>query len=134
MLISEVQFQKFIEGYLGKLSQLTSEFSQKNKRKVFPHVLIRPHKIVGIISNVHGLAIEFVEEPSQWSLGILRVDQRIENVVLPQKSTKNIAFAISGKNVSFGRMGIYTKEFFEKYVEKAEGTILKLVSPLEAFA
>jgi hypothetical protein len=133
MTVSEVQLEEFVTGYLHKFSRLTSELSKETAHKIFPHFLIAPYKIIGIISNAHGLAIEFIEKAEKSSLRTCKVDERIENVVLPQKSTDNIAFAVEGRKISIGQMGVYTKEFLEKYVEKAEGTILKLEPPLEAF-
>jgi hypothetical protein len=134
MRISEVQLRKFIEKYLHKLSQLTPEFSQENKLKIFPYFLIKPYETVGIISTTHGLAIEFFEEASTQSIRIFELGNRIENAVLPQKSTNKVAFRVgTSRNCAIGKMGIYTSEFLEKYVEKAEGTILKLQPPLDGF-
>lgn len=134
MPVSEIQFRGFVEAYLSELNRLTSELSSEAKQRIFPHFLIRPYKIIGTISNVHGLAIEFLEEAKKWSLGVCEADKRIENAVLPQESTENIAFAIKGRNISIGKMGIYTREFLEKYVQETGGTILQLQPPLEAFA
>jgi len=133
MLISEVQLRRFVEKYLSKLNQLSSEFSQENKLEIFPHFLIKPYEIIGIISRVHGLAIELVAEASKQSLKIFELDERIENAVLPQESIRNTAFNITGaaRNIAFSGMGIYTKEFFEEYVKESEGTNLILQRPLD---
>jgi hypothetical protein len=63
------------------------------------------------------------------------MNRRIEDTVLPQKSTENVAFVIGGRGCSIGSMSIFTKEFHEQYVETTgEGTIIVLQPPMEAFA
>lgn len=133
MRVSEAQFRSFIEKYLNEFRQLAPDVAEEDKLEIFPSFLVRPYEIIGIISRVHGAAIEFVEEAKERSLKIFEMDERIENVVLPQESTKNPAFVVKGRNFSIGSVGMYTKEFSEKYVRKAEGTVLVFQPPLKAF-
>ncbi len=133
MPVTKAELAGFIKRYLTRLNQLASEFTQDNKLKIFPRFLVRPYEIIGIVSSDHGVGIEFVAEAASESVRIFEMDGNIENTVLPQKSTKNAAFSVKGRSCSIGGMSIFTKEFHEKHVERADGTVLVLSPPLDAF-
>ncbi len=62
MKISETQLEVFLLEYLKKFNELASIFSEVWKQKIFPSFFIKPYEIIETISNVYGIAIEFVRE------------------------------------------------------------------------
>ena len=109
-IVTGSQLERFVETYLGVFSNAISSFSPEN-RKVFPQYLIHPYEIVGTISTVHGVAIEFIRKARKAKIKTRQMTRRIEDVVLPRTSGTLPMFRvgrnviISGLTLDVGKVG-----------------------------
>jgi hypothetical protein len=127
------QLKDYIETFLRYFTQLTNLVDREIKEKTFPKFLRFPYKINGIISSIHGISIEFVEESNDYSLSISMVNRPIEDAILPQKNPKIPCLEIADNRFIDIVNGIFvTKEFREKYVTEMTGGLI-CQSPIDGF-
>lgn len=115
--VNKAQLQSFIRKYLRAFGRLTSDFSEENKKLFFPEFLLSPQKIIGVISDTHGVSIEFIEEAKKYSLKIRETGKPIEDEVLPQRLSKWVLLSISGRGNSIATVSLMTWEF-QEFCEK----------------
>lgn len=134
MVVSKSQLKSFLQEYLREFNERASIFSEKWKKDVFPSFFIEPHKMSVVISNVHGVAIEFAEKSESYVYSFTDTEKRIECAVLPQTSVENVAFQIgSSRNAGVSDMAVFFEGFRKKYVLSVAGTALILQHHLNGF-
>lgn len=113
-IVTEEQLKTFIEKYLSKFGEFSIGFSENNKG-VFPKFLRFPYKIVGTISTLQGVSIEFIEQTSETTIEIKITSKRIETNVIPQPFGASVFFQIDGSNGIISNMSLFTQHFYERY-------------------
>lgn len=124
-IVTRLRLRSFIQTYLRTFWQLISNFSPEN-RGIFPQYLLSPYKIIGTISTVHGVAIEFVSKTKKQEIKVKQTSRRIEDVVLPRTTVPLPMFRILGKQCTIATL---TLDAGDKgcFVEVAEEGDVKFI-------
>jgi len=56
---------------------------------IFPHFMLKPFHIRGIISHKHGVAIEVIKPSNEITIEVIEVNKDVEEIVLPRLSSSN---------------------------------------------
>lgn len=89
-IVSEEQLKTYIEEYLAGFQELKSLFSDGNLEYFFPKFLYSPFRIRATISEISGVAIEFLEQSQGQQIEVERHHIRIQDVVLPRTSQEGM--------------------------------------------
>jgi hypothetical protein len=133
MSVRKDQFKGYIETFLRYFRELTKMIDSEIREETFPKFLLSPYKINCIISNTHGLSIEFLERSTDYHILITKVNSPIEEAVLPQKNPKKPCLEIANSRfIDMVDLVLVTQQFREEYVKEMTGGIV-CQTPLDGF-
>jgi len=133
MSVRKDRFKDFIETFLKAFAEYAKLVRKEIREETFPKFFLSPYKINCVISNTHGLSIEFLEKSTDYQIAISKVNNPIEEAVLPQKNSRKPCLEIANSRfIDLVNLVIVTKEFREKYIKEMTGGIV-CQKPLDGF-
>ncbi len=124
--VTKIQLKNFVEKYLQKINESISNFAPKN-RDIFPQFWLFPYRIIGTISTVHGVSIEFVRKSKRPVIKVRKTTRRIEEAVLPKTTGTGLMFRVSGEHNDIVG-GTFDVGDRGRFVEVMEGADVKLIN------
>jgi len=89
-IVSNDQLKTYIQEYLGQIELIKSLFTEENLKYFFPKFMYSPFRIEATISDVSGVAIEFIEPSDIYNIEVVRRHIRIQDAVLPRTAKRGI--------------------------------------------
>jgi hypothetical protein len=133
MSVRKEHFDSYIRTFLSYFIELSRVVDSEIREVAFPKFLLVPYKIKCVISNTHGLSIEFLEKSANYQISIVKVNNRIEEAIFPQKNSKTPCFEIStNRFIDITGMVVVSQDFRDKHVtEMTSGITYR--NPVDGF-
>lgn len=120
-IVTPSQLENFVRCYIQTFEKLTAKIKREDRALILPQHLARPHRVNGVISKIHGVAVEFAERSPRWVIKTSYDERRIEEAVLLKISEEDSTFFTnSGISNTLENVNLVTKEFYEKQRQTIE--------------
>lgn len=124
-IVTEEQLKTYIEEYLAGFQEVKSLFSDDNLEYFFPKFLYSPFHIRATISEISGVAIEFLEQSQVQQIEVEKRHIRIQDAVLPRTSQDGTAIFSVGnaKHITIENLPLSTHHKGQFVTIGAEGDV-----------